>query len=139
MKVLFHSHSHSMRGGAARSLLELLSSLLRGQLIPIVVVPQRGEFSAECEKLGITIGPITSMKDIDEDLHYRERGSIIEIVDPVSGIPLKIPNLPFRMSDTPGRIRFMGLPQGSANSVIMSDLLGYSSEEVRRFKENSVI
>lgn len=43
-----------MRGGAARSLLELLSSLSHSQLIPIVVVPQRGEFSAECEKLGIT-------------------------------------------------------------------------------------
>ena len=37
-----------------------------------------------CDQLGITIGPVASMRDIDEDRHYRERGSIIEIDDPVS-------------------------------------------------------
>ena len=92
-----------------------------------------------CDKLGITIGPVASMKDIDEDRHYRERGSIIEIDDPVTGTPLKIPNLPFRMLDTPGRIRFPGLPQGAANSVILRNLLGYSTEDIERFKANSII
>ena len=75
----------------------------------------------------------------DEDRHYRERGSIIEIDDPVTGTPLKIPNLPFRMLDTPGRIRFPGLPQGAANSLILNDLLGYNAENIQRFKENSII
>lgn len=43
-----------MRGGAARSLLEILANLPGTGLKPIVVIPKKGEFSAECEKLGIT-------------------------------------------------------------------------------------
>ena len=87
-----------------------------------------------CEHLGITIGPIASMQDVAENPHCRERGSMIAIEDPVTGQELKIPNVPFRMLGTPGRIRFPGLPLGSANDVIYSDLLGYSVEELARLR-----
>jgi formyl-CoA transferase len=87
-----------------------------------------------CEQLGITIGPIASMKDIGENPHYRERQSVLEITDPATGAALQIPNVPFRMHATPGRIRFPGLPLGSANAVIYRDLLGYSEEEIRQMK-----
>jgi crotonobetainyl-CoA:carnitine CoA-transferase CaiB-like acyl-CoA transferase len=91
------------------------------------------------ERLGITVGPVTTMKDIEEDLHYNERRSVLEIIDPVTGIPLKIPNLPFRMLSTPGKIRFPGLPHGSANSAILSGFLGYTAEDIVRFKDDGVI
>jgi glycosyltransferase involved in cell wall biosynthesis len=42
-----------MRGGAARSLLEMLSRLPRRQWSPTVIVPREGEFSRECDTLGI--------------------------------------------------------------------------------------
>jgi crotonobetainyl-CoA:carnitine CoA-transferase CaiB-like acyl-CoA transferase len=87
-----------------------------------------------CEQLGITIGPIASMKDIGQDPHYQERQSVLDIEDPATGTPLKIPNVPFRLHATPGRIRFPGLPLGSANEVIYRDLLGYSEEEIRQMK-----
>jgi len=87
-----------------------------------------------CETLGITIGPIATMKDIAENPHYRERQSLLDIPDPATGTPLQIPNVPFRLHDTPGRIRFPGLPLGSANAVIYRDLLGYSEADIRRMK-----
>jgi crotonobetainyl-CoA:carnitine CoA-transferase CaiB-like acyl-CoA transferase len=92
-----------------------------------------------CEQLGITIGPIASMADIAQNVHYRERESILEIEDPATGVPLKIPNLPLRMLGTPGRIRFPGLPLGAANDVIYRDLLGYSTEEVVNLKATGAI
>ena len=92
-----------------------------------------------CDRLNVTVGPITSMKDIDEDPHYNERGSIIEMEDPVTGTNLKIPTLSFRMTGTPGKIRFPGLPHGSANKVIYRDLLKYSPEEIEWLKEVNAI
>ena len=84
-----------------------------------------------CEQLGVTIGPIVSMKDIAADAHYLARQSILDIEDPATGTALKVPNVPFRMQATPGAIRFPGLPLGSANAVIYRDLLGYSDERIR--------
>ena len=87
-----------------------------------------------CEQLGITIGPIATMRDVAENVHFRERGSMVELEDPLTGQLLKIPNVPFRLLATPGRIRFPGLPLGSANAVIYRDLLGYSEVDIRQMK-----
>jgi len=42
------------------------------------------------------------MKDIADNPHYRERHSVLDIVDPATGTPLKIPNVPFRLDATRG-------------------------------------
>jgi crotonobetainyl-CoA:carnitine CoA-transferase CaiB-like acyl-CoA transferase len=97
------------------------------------------EVLAICRREGITAGPIPNMEDIAKDDHYRERGTLIEIEDPLTGIMLKIPDVAFRMMGRPGKIRFPGLPQGSANEVIYRDLLGYSSEQIAKLKEEATI
>lgn len=91
-----------------------------------------------CEKMSITIGPIASMKDIAKDKHYIERKSFIEITDPETSCLLKIPNLAFKMVETPGKIRFPGLPIGAANSVIFKKLLGYTEEKVLQLQDEGV-
>jgi succinyl-CoA:(S)-malate CoA-transferase subunit A/succinyl-CoA:(S)-malate CoA-transferase subunit B len=92
-----------------------------------------------CERLGITIGPIASMQDIAANPHFAERGSILRVADPASGEILKIPNLSFRLTGTPGRIRFPGLPLGSANEFIYGTLLGRSSEQIAELEDKGVI
>jgi len=93
----------------------------------------------QCSKLGITIGPIASMKDIAADTHYQERRSFIDLDDPATGVPLKMPNQAFRFQATPGKVRFAGLPLGAANEVILSDLLGYTPDQIRDMTQNKVI
>lgn len=88
---------------------------------------------------GITAGPIPNMKDIEDDSHYKERGSILEIEDPATGVMLKMPNVSFRMMGTPAKTRFPGLPHGSANEVIYRDLLGYSPDQIAKFREDASI
>ncbi|NQU14005.1 MAG: CoA transferase [Desulfobacteraceae bacterium] len=97
------------------------------------------EVISTCERLGITIGPIANMEDIGKNPHFLSRGSVIEIEDPASGALLKIPNVPFRLLNSPGKIRFPGLPLGSANAVIYGDLLGYSSEQIEGLKASRAI
>jgi crotonobetainyl-CoA:carnitine CoA-transferase CaiB-like acyl-CoA transferase len=92
-----------------------------------------------CEQLGITIGPIADMKDIIDNLQYQQRGSFFKITDPVTGHTLAIPNLPFHLLGTPGRIRFPGLPLGSANKVVYQDLLGYSPDRIKQYTQIGAI
>jgi crotonobetainyl-CoA:carnitine CoA-transferase CaiB-like acyl-CoA transferase len=94
---------------------------------------------ARCEQMGITIGPIASMQDVAEDQHYRERGSVVEMEDPLTGRTLKIPNIPFRLLGASGRIRFPGLPMGSANDVVYREILGYSEEKLREIAARGAI
>lgn len=97
------------------------------------------EVLAICRREGITAGPIPTMADIAQDTHYKERQTVVEMEDPVTGTMVKIPNVVFRMTGSPGKIRFPGLPLGSANEVIYGDLLGYSAEDIEKFKEEGSI
>jgi formyl-CoA transferase len=97
------------------------------------------EVISTCEQLGITIGPIANMGDIAENPHFNSRGSFVEIEDPVSGVELKIPNVPFRMPGALGRVRFPGLPLGSANEAVYHDLLGLGKEAISELKQSGII
>jgi crotonobetainyl-CoA:carnitine CoA-transferase CaiB-like acyl-CoA transferase len=94
---------------------------------------------ATCERLGITIGPIANMKDIAANPQFNERGSILTIEDPVTGEVLNIPNLSFRLMGSPGRIRFPGLPVGSANDWVYGTLLGRDRDQIAEMKTKGVI
>ena len=92
-----------------------------------------------CAELEITAGPITNMRDIAEDRHIRERKTLVDVVDPATDKSLRMPGVPIRLRNTPGEIRFPGLPFGAANEVIYQDLLGYSGERLEELKKAKVI
>ena len=88
---------------------------------------------------GVTAGPVKTMACIDQDPHYEERGSFTQVTDPVTGLALKMPDVPYRMTGQPGKIRFPGLPHGSANQVLYKDLLGYCDETLADLKDTGAI
>jgi crotonobetainyl-CoA:carnitine CoA-transferase CaiB-like acyl-CoA transferase len=112
------------------------SRIALNQIIKAWVLSKTNQEALELfRREGITAGPIMSMKEIDEDPHYEARGSIIRVTDPVSGVELKMPDVPFRMGDNSdhnkkSKLRFPGLPMGSANQVVYRDLLGYNQDQI---------
>ena len=92
-----------------------------------------------CAELEITAGPIASMRDIAEDRHIQERKTLVDVVDPATDKSLRMPDVPIRLRNTPGEIRFPGLPFGAANEVIYQDLLGYSGERLEELRNTKVI
>ncbi len=92
-----------------------------------------------CEKHEVTAGAITNMRDIAEDPHIQGRKTLVDINDPSTGKILRMPDVPIRLLDSPGEIRFPGLPSGAANEVVYKDLLGYSSEQLEELKSKKVI
>jgi crotonobetainyl-CoA:carnitine CoA-transferase CaiB-like acyl-CoA transferase len=93
----------------------------------------------ECEKSGVTIGPVYSMEDIARDLHYQGRGSITTVYDPDAQQEIRFPEVPIRFSATPGKVRFPGLPMGAATDVVLEDILGYQPDEVAALKHEGAI
>ena len=92
-----------------------------------------------CEKHEVTAGAITNMRDVAEDPHVQGRKTLVDINDPSTGKTLRMPDVPMRLLDSPGEIRFPGLPFGAANEVVYKDLLGYSSEQLEELKSRKVI
>lgn len=97
------------------------------------------EALAACEARDVTAGIIASMKDISEDRHVRERKSLIDITDSVTGKGLKVPEVAIRFQNSPGKVRFTGLPLGSANDVVYGDLLNYTSQQLETLRARKVI
>jgi crotonobetainyl-CoA:carnitine CoA-transferase CaiB-like acyl-CoA transferase len=92
-----------------------------------------------CTELELTAGIIANMKDIAEDPHIRERKTLRDVTNPVTGQKIRMPDVPVRMMKTAGEIGFPGLPPGAANDVILKDLLGYSSEGIEELRKAKVI
>ncbi len=92
-----------------------------------------------CEKQEVTAGIIADMRDIAEDPHVKQRKTLLDIDDPSIGKTLRIPDVPLRLLNSLGEIRFPGLPFGEANEVVFQDLLGYSSEQVEELKSKKAI
>lgn len=92
-----------------------------------------------CDNLGITAGPIFTMNDILRNAHYAQRKSYVEKEELCTGKKLMVPDVPVRMSETPGKYRFFGLPRGCANEVVLGDLLGFSNDQIDDFKKRNVI
>jgi crotonobetainyl-CoA:carnitine CoA-transferase CaiB-like acyl-CoA transferase len=108
-----------------------IASWLAGMTLP--------EALETCEKRGITAGIIADMRNIAENPHVQERKTLVDLDDPATGRALRMPDVPVRLLDSPGEIRFPGLPLGAANEVVYRDLLGYSSEQLAELKLKKVI
>ncbi|MFC1957209.1 CaiB/BaiF CoA transferase family protein [Chloroflexota bacterium] len=92
-----------------------------------------------CEKHEVTAGIIADMSNIAEDPHVEERKTLIDLDDPATGKKLRMPDVPIRMLNHPGEIKFPGLPFGAANEVVFQDLLGYSAEQLEELTSKKVI
>jgi crotonobetainyl-CoA:carnitine CoA-transferase CaiB-like acyl-CoA transferase len=97
------------------------------------------EVLADCEKAGVTIGPIYNLEDVLRDPQVRERGSVGTVEEPLSGKAFSFPVSPIRLWPEKGRTSFPGLPLGAANEFVYRDLLGYSGEDLAKLQEEGAI
>jgi crotonobetainyl-CoA:carnitine CoA-transferase CaiB-like acyl-CoA transferase len=78
------------------------------------------------------------VSDIMNDPQYQALETITTVLDPELG-PVRMQNVIFRMSETPGSIRFTGRPLGADNDAVFKGELGMSDEEVAALKAAGAI
>lgn len=86
---------------------------------------------------GAAIAAVYDAQDIVEDSHVRETEMLVEVPDSDLGDLLQH-NVMWRMSKTPGSIRFTGRQLGQDTDSIL-DELGYSDEELASLRESEAI
>jgi crotonobetainyl-CoA:carnitine CoA-transferase CaiB-like acyl-CoA transferase len=97
----------------------------------------RDEVLAEFEAANAAVAPIYDASDIVEDPHLRELGTILTIEDDDFG-SMRMQNVLFRLSDTPGAVRFTGRRHGQDTDEILTGL-GLSAADIARLRAASVI
>ncbi|HYC49437.1 MAG TPA: CaiB/BaiF CoA-transferase family protein [Burkholderiales bacterium] len=89
------------------------------------------------ERAEVPSGRVYDPEDMVNDAHYAAR-KVIEQWHLPDGKPMKIPGIVPKLSDTPGKTRWLGPQLGEHTAEILTGL-GYDEAAQRRLKERGVI
>jgi len=81
---------------------------------------------------------INAVDDLPDDPQMQANGYVTAFEHPAFG-PTQVVGLPVRLSDTPGSIRLPAPEFGQHTEAILTEVLGYSWEEIGRLREAEVI
>jgi crotonobetainyl-CoA:carnitine CoA-transferase CaiB-like acyl-CoA transferase len=95
------------------------------------------EVVSEFEAAQAAVAPIYDVEDILNDPQFQALDSITTVEDPDLG-PLRMQNVMFRMSETPGRIRYPGRARGSDNEDVYGEL-GVTPERLAELREQGAV
>jgi crotonobetainyl-CoA:carnitine CoA-transferase CaiB-like acyl-CoA transferase len=87
---------------------------------------------------GAAVAPIYTAKDIVEDPHVQATEMLVDVPDADLGA-LKMHNVLWRMSGTPGRIRFPGRSPGQDTDDILLGQLGLDVETLADLRDRKVV
>ncbi|HEV8043986.1 MAG TPA: CoA transferase [Rubrobacter sp.] len=95
------------------------------------------EVVAAFEEVNAAVAPIYDIEGIMQDPQFKALDSIISIDDPELG-PIKMQNILFRLSETPGEVRTTGPRLGEHNEEVYKEL-GIGDERLRELEENGIV
>jgi CoA:oxalate CoA-transferase len=106
-------------------------------LRPLVAERMNQKTTAEWQSIldstGVPNGPINRIDQVLQDPQVLARNMLEEVEHPAAGC-MKIPGIPVKMSATPGAIRRSAPRLGEHTEEILTQVFGYSDEEVAHFK-----
>ncbi len=90
-----------------------------------------------CNPLNIPVGPILSMKELAEEPSLRDTGTIVEVDHPERGKYLTV-GCPVKLSDSDVEVERSPL-LGEHTDEVLSEVLGYSAEEISSIRESGAV
>ncbi len=87
---------------------------------------------------GVPAGPVLRGPDLLADRHYAERGTFVTVDHPQVG-PKQYPGIPWKMSGTPGEVRWPSPTLGQHNRQIFGGLLGLTTGDIDALESGGVI
>jgi crotonobetainyl-CoA:carnitine CoA-transferase CaiB-like acyl-CoA transferase len=97
----------------------------------------RTEVLAAFEKAEAAVAPIQDVRDVLTDPQYQALGTVTTVDDPELG-PLRMQNVLFRLSATPGGIRWAGRPHGADSEEVLTEL-GLTPADVAALREEGAV
>lgn len=91
-------------------------------------------------KNDLPVAPCNHVYDVVKDPHLQARNFFVEIQDPrIKDKKVLFPDFPIKFSETPSHIDTPSPMLGQHNEEILSNLLGFSKEQVAKLREERVI
>ncbi|MFG3162931.1 CaiB/BaiF CoA transferase family protein [Streptomyces sp. NPDC048232] len=97
----------------------------------------RTDVLAAFEKAEAAVAPIQDVRDVMTDPQYQALDTVTTVDDPELG-PLRMQNVLFRLSATPGAIRWAGRPHGADTEEVLTEL-GLTPADVKELREEGVV
>jgi crotonobetainyl-CoA:carnitine CoA-transferase CaiB-like acyl-CoA transferase len=97
----------------------------------------RTEVLAAFEKAEAAVAPIQDVRDVMTDPQYQALDTITTVDDPELG-PLRMQNVLFRLSATPGAIRWSGRPHGADTDTVLTEL-GLTDTELTTLRQEGAL
>ncbi|MER5192661.1 CaiB/BaiF CoA transferase family protein [Streptomyces sp. NPDC002755] len=98
-----------------------------------IAARSRTDVLAAFEKAEAAIAPIQDVRDVMEDPQYQALDTITAVDDPELG-RIRMQNVLFRLSSTPGAIRWAGRPHGADTEEVLTEL-GLTKAELTALRE----
>ncbi|MDQ3790254.1 MAG: CoA transferase, partial [Actinomycetota bacterium] len=95
------------------------------------------EVVAEFEKAQAAISRVYDVRGVLADPQYQALGTVQTVDDEELG-PVKMQNVLFRMSETPGAIRWPGRPHGADTDEVLAKV-GVSREQLAALREAGIV
>jgi crotonobetainyl-CoA:carnitine CoA-transferase CaiB-like acyl-CoA transferase len=95
------------------------------------------EVLAAFEAAEAAIGPVYDVRGVVADPQYAAIGTVQTIDDDELG-PVKMQNVLFRLSATPGAIRWAGRPHGADTAAVLAEI-GVDADELARLRQLGVV
>jgi crotonobetainyl-CoA:carnitine CoA-transferase CaiB-like acyl-CoA transferase len=98
---------------------------------------ERDEVVAAFESAQAAVAPVYDVRDVLADPQFRALGTVAGMDDPDLG-PLRMQNVLFRLSATPGAIRWTGRPHGADTEEVLTEL-GLSAPEITALRAEGAL
>jgi benzylsuccinate CoA-transferase BbsF subunit len=96
------------------------------------------EITHKLQNAGVPSGPVLRGPDLLQDAHYKDRGTFVTVDHPQVG-PKQYPGIPWKMSATPGTVRWPSPTLGQHNRDVYGELLGLTGPEIDQLEQTGTI
>ena len=90
----------------------------------------------ELTKVGVPCGRINTIDDLFDDQSLTD--IIVKMRHPTANVDVRVPGIPYRLSETPASIRFPAPVLGQHSVEILTEL-GYNKDQIENFRSSGVI
>ncbi len=87
---------------------------------------------------GVPASPVLRGPDLLADAHFKDRGTFVTVDHPQVG-PKQYPGIPWKMSATPGKVRWPSPTLGQHNRDVYGVLLGLTGPEIDHLEQTGAI
>jgi len=119
---------------ARRDRRDEIAAIIQGWTAP----RSRAEVVRILATAGVPAAPVNNVAEMVADPQVKAREMFVELDHPTYG-PLKTTGTPLKLSETPGRVRWLAPRPGEHNEEVFVGLLGHTHDDLARWRAEGVI